>query len=151
MYGSFASKVWIWVFIIPAIVLGALAAMGDSVLIAIRLWWIAGPILLVLGYFVWRSLDSPTAEGTDPAAAKKTDREYFFVKLVLTPILVLLCLMVLGVLVALIMWLKPYWLFIGPVYGGFALLVIWTLFKDAMAKRAAAKAAAAPKTDSLVS
>ncbi|HLY80369.1 MAG TPA: hypothetical protein VKQ70_13390, partial [Caulobacteraceae bacterium] len=86
-----------------------------------------------------------------PAERPKFDGADLLMRLVMTPILTLLALLAVSLLFAFILWLQPYWLILGPIYGGFAGLVIYTLVKDELAKRASAKAAALPKADSLVS
>jgi hypothetical protein len=159
MYGFWNRRIWMWVITIPAIIFAAVAVMGDSVEIVFKIWWIAGPILLAIATAIWFSLGPAMSEqdraaekaAGKPAETPKFDSAELMMRLVMTPILTLLVLFAFGLLFAFIMWLQPYWLIVGPVYGGFALLVIWTLAKDAIAKRAATKAATPPKGDSLVS
>jgi hypothetical protein len=159
MYGFWNRRIWMWVITIPAIVFAAIAVMGDSVEVVLRIWWIAGPILLAIATVIWfalgpaRSKQEKAADNVavESAETPKFDSADLLMRLVMTPILTLLVLFAFALLFAVIMWLQPYWLIVGPVYGGFALLVIWTLAKDAMAKRAAAKGAAPGKGDSLVS
>lgn len=143
MYGFWNRRLWMWVVTIPAIILAALAAIGDSVLIALKLWWIAGPILLAIAALIWFSLGparSPEASAVGkPAEAPRFDSADLVMRLVMTPILTLLTLFAFALLFAVIMWLQPYWLIIGPIYGGFAVLVVWAYVKDALDRRAAAK------------
>ena len=155
MGGPMNARFWMWVLVVPAAIFGALAAMGDAVELVIRAWWIAGPILLTVAVPIWFWLGPAKSEADEAAGQSaekpKFDGAYLVVRLVMTLGLTLLALLAVAVLFAFIQWLRPYWLILGPVYGGFALLVIYTLVKDELAKRAAAKAAAPPKADSLVS
>jgi hypothetical protein len=148
MYGFMNARIWMWVITVPAVIFTAVAVMGDSVEIALRAWWIAGPILLAVATVIWFSLgpaktrEETTAENAlgAPAEKPKFDGADLLMRLALTPILTLLVLFAFALLFAFIMWLQPYWLILGPIYGGFALLVIYTLVKDELAKRAAARA-----------
>jgi hypothetical protein len=155
MYGFWNRRIWMWVVTIPAIVFAAIAVMGDSAEVVLRIWWIAGPILLAIATVIWFAL-GPAKSKAEKATGKlaetpKFDSADLVMRLVMTPILTLLVLFAFALLFAVIMWLQPYWLIVGPVYGGFALLVIWTYLREAMAKRAAAKGAAPAKGDNLVS
>ncbi len=151
MYGFWNRQVWMWVITIPAVIFGGLAVMGDSILIALRLWWVAGPILLAIAIPIWFSLgpaksrEQKAAGG--PVERAKFDGPDFVARLVMTPILTLLALFAIALLFAFIIWLQPYWLIIGPVYGGFALLLIWAWAKDELAKRAATRAASPARSD----
>jgi hypothetical protein len=154
MYGFWNRRIWMWMITIPAILFAAVAVMGDSVEVVLRIWWIAGPILLAIATVIWfalgpaKSKQEKAAEKAagKPAKAPKFDSADLVMRLVMTPILTLLALFAFALLFAFIMWLQPYWLIVGPVYGGFASLVIWTLAKDAMAERAASPS----KPDSIV-
>jgi hypothetical protein len=158
MYGFWNRRIWMWVITIPAIAFAAVAAMGDSVEVMLRIWWIAGPILLTIATAIWFALGpsepakvkAPEKTAGRPVETPNFDGADLVMRLVMTPILTLLVLLAFALLFAFIMWLQPYWLIVAPIYAGFALLVIWTLAKEALAKRAAAKSAAS-KGDSLVS
>jgi hypothetical protein len=149
MYGFWNRRIWMWVVTIPAVLFAAIAVMGDSVEVVLRIWWIAAPILLAVATVIWFALGpakskpekAAEAAAGRPAETPKFDSADLVMRLVMTPILTLLVLFAFALLFAFIMWLQPYWLIVGPVYGGFALLVIWTLAKDALARRAAAKSA----------
>jgi hypothetical protein len=80
----------------------------------------------VPAFLIWRGLD-PAEQGAGPTPV--------WLKLVATPILLLLGVMALGLVVAFVMWLQPYWLIVGPIYGGFALLVVAGAVRDGLRER----------------
>ncbi|HVN01780.1 MAG TPA: hypothetical protein VMT68_16365 [Caulobacteraceae bacterium] len=134
MGGFWNRRFWMWVITVPAVILGALAAMGDTLEIAARLWWLSLPVLGALAFLIWRGLD-PAEPSADPSGAG-----YLVFKLIATPILVLLCLLAFGLVVAFIAWLRPYWLIVGPVYGAFALFVTVDWVRDRLKARSAKRA-----------
>lgn len=133
-------RFWMWVLVVPAVILSALAVAGDSLILAARLWWLSAPVLGGLGVVYWFALGPAEKPPADAPPPKLEAADIVFR---LVGIVVLLALTVIGVglLIAAILWLKPYWLILGPVYGGFALFLLYGLVKDELAERRAKKEA----------
>jgi hypothetical protein len=121
MGGFWNRRFWMWVLVVPAIVLGTFAAVGDTFQAAAKLWWVSGPVLLVWALVIWRWLEPVRAEGETP---KPTALPDVLVRLFLTVVLTCLSLVTLGVVVALAGWAKGYWFVVAPVIVGFV-VAMW--------------------------
>src|SRR5471032_2980001 len=101
MYGFMNRQVWMWVITIPAVIFAAVAVMGDSLEIVLKVWWVAGPILLTIATLIWFSLGpakSKEQKAAEKAAGKPAERAKFDsadlpMRLIMTPLLTLAALL----------------------------------------------------------
>jgi len=77
--GFWNRRFWVWVFVVPAAVLGALAAAGDTVWAMARLWYLALPMLAGLGALLWRGFGP-----AEPAPDRRPDATDIAIRLLLT-------------------------------------------------------------------
>jgi hypothetical protein len=131
--GFWNRRFWMWVLVVPAVILGTLAVIGDTFWETARFWWLSAPLLLGLAALIWRGLDpaKPEAgENSPPAPPKRQGPGAILVKLLATLVLLALSIVALGVVVALASWAREMWYVTGPVFVAFVVLIFLALRPD---------------------
>jgi hypothetical protein len=123
MNGFLNRRFWMWVFVVPAAVLGALAAIGDTVWETARLWYLTLPLLAGLGGALWYGFGP-----ADPKPGARQDTTDIVIRLLLTVAGMAACVVGLGLIFALLSWAQDYWYVTGPVFLGFIVLIVLALW-----------------------
>jgi hypothetical protein len=131
--GPLNRRFWMWVLVVPAVVLGAAAAVIGTFAAVGRFWYMSAPLLLVWAVMIWRGLaPAASAEAPEEAAPRpgKLDVADMAARLVATLLLLALSLVALGLVFALVSAAQAYWYASAPLAIGLVVLLILAYWPD---------------------